>query len=216
MSLLLLFQGEAGGGGDPVIIDTTTLPDADVGVAYSETILASGGATPYSFAVTTGALPTGLSLNASTGEITGTPTTPGLVNFTITVTDDNSETDDQALSIDVIPATLAITTTSLPNWFDGVPYSQTVEATGGVAPYTFSVTVGSLPNGLSLTGASGLISGTPTVQATFNFTIRVTDDAAVTDDQAFSITISELPETGQRPRPSHGRWAYRVNTKIRR
>jgi hypothetical protein len=113
-------------------------------------------------------------------------------------------------------ATLAITTTSLPNWFDGVPYSQTVEATGGVAPYTFSVTVGSLPNGLSLTGASGLISGTPTVQATFNFTIRVTDDAAVTDDQAYTVTISELPATGQRPRPSHGRWAYRVNAKIRR
>jgi hypothetical protein len=109
-----------------------------------------------------------------------------------------------------------ITTATLPNWFDGVAYSQTVEASGGTAPYTFAVTVGALPDGLTLTGASGLISGTPTVQATFNFTIRVTDDAAVTDDQAFSITISELPETGQRPRPSHGRWAYRVNTKIRR
>ncbi|MHC4714723.1 MAG: Ig domain-containing protein, partial [Planctomycetota bacterium] len=70
-------------------------------VAYSETLAATGGVTPYSWSIVSGSLPTGLSLNSGTGEISGTPTTGGTSNFTVRATDSNTpaDTDDQALSI---------------------------------------------------------------------------------------------------------------------
>jgi hypothetical protein len=86
------------------VITTTSLPSGLVGVAYSQTVQASGGSTPRTFAVTSGALPTGLSLNASTGEISGTPTVEAAFSFTITVTDAVSATDDQAFSVSIASA----------------------------------------------------------------------------------------------------------------
>ena len=93
-----------------------------MGVAYSQTLAATGGVTPYSWAVVSGSLPAGLSLNSSTGEISGTPTAYGTSNFTVEVTDSDSPpaTDQQALSIYVAPETLTITTTSLPDGQIGV------------------------------------------------------------------------------------------------
>ncbi|EHN71779.1 Ig family protein, partial [Streptomyces coelicoflavus ZG0656] len=79
-----------------VTITTTSLPTPVIGVAYNQTVATSGGTAPVTFAVTTGALPAGLSLNAATGAITGTPTTAGAHSFTITATDANSLTDDQS------------------------------------------------------------------------------------------------------------------------
>ncbi|MHC4714722.1 MAG: putative Ig domain-containing protein [Planctomycetota bacterium] len=179
----------------PLEITTTSLPDGTVGIGYSQTLQATGGVTPYSWAVISGSLPAGLSLNSSTGEISGTPTTVETANFTVEVTDSDSppSTDQQALSIDVNAANLVITTTSLPNGAIGSPYSQTLQATGGVTPYTWAVITGSLPAGLSLNSSTGEISGTPTTQETANFTVEVTDSQTPTPDtdtQALSITIT--------------------------
>jgi hypothetical protein len=87
----------------PPNITTTTLDDGTVGVAYTETVEESGGQAPVTFAVTSGALPDGLSL-ASGGGITGTPTTAGTFNFTVTATANDSQTDSQALSITIAAA----------------------------------------------------------------------------------------------------------------
>lgn len=84
-----------------------------------------------------------------------------------------------------------ITQETLPDGRVGVAYSQDLEATGGTAPYTFAVQSGSLPTGLSLAGATGVISGTPTAVGEFTFTIRATDDGAVTDDQEFTVEITQ-------------------------
>ena len=102
------------------------------------------------------------------------------------------DTDDQALSIAVSPADLVITTSSLPNGAVSTAYSQTVQATGGATPYSWSVVSGSLPAGLSLGSSSGTISGTPTASGTSNFTVRVTDSQGTpdTDDQALSIIVT--------------------------
>ena len=80
---------------------------------------------------------------------------------------------------------LAITTTSVPYGTRGVPYSAQIQVTGGVPPYTFSLISGSLPAGVTLNGSTGLISGTPTVGGTFNFTVRVTDQAGTTASRSY-------------------------------
>ncbi|MHC4713441.1 MAG: putative Ig domain-containing protein [Planctomycetota bacterium] len=178
---------------DDVVITTTSLPDGTVDASYSQTVSATGGATPFMWSIDSGSLPSGLSLNSSTGEISGTPTTYGTSNFTVKVTDDwtPANTDTQALSIYVAPADLVITTTSLPNGAVDTAYSETVSATGGVTPYTWSIDSGTLPAGLSLNSSTGVISGTPTEADTDNFTVKVTDSQGTpdTDTQALSITV---------------------------
>ncbi|MHC4712317.1 MAG: putative Ig domain-containing protein [Planctomycetota bacterium] len=179
---------------EDVEITTTSLPDGDQGVSYSQTVSATGGDTPYTWSIDSGSLPAGLSLGSSTGTISGTPTSYGTSNFTVKVTDDWSpaNTDTQALSITVDPEDVEITTTSLPDGDQGVSYSQTVQATGGDTPYTWSIDSGSLPAGLSLGSSTGTISGTPTSYGTSNFTVKVTDDwsPANTDTQALSIYVA--------------------------
>ncbi|MHC4712243.1 MAG: putative Ig domain-containing protein [Planctomycetota bacterium] len=186
---------EAAGGPPPDLqITTTSLPNGQVNVAYSETLQATGGVTPYTWSIISGALPAGLSLTASTGEISGTPTTEETANFTVQVTDSQepADTDTQALSItiDPEPSGPTITTTSLPDGTRKVDYSAFVEATGGTPPYTWSIVSGSLPLGLSLNSSTGEISGNPKKAETKNFTVRCTDDASQWDEQALSITIN--------------------------
>jgi len=90
-----------------------------------------------------------------------------------------------------LPPPLEITTTSLPDGTVGVAYSQTLAATGGTTPYTWSRVGGSLPGGLSLS-EGGVISGTPTAEGDFNFTVKVTDANSQTDTQALSIHVGVI------------------------
>lgn len=161
-----------------VVISPSTLPGGMVGLAYTATVSASGGLAPYTFSVSTGALPAGLSLAASTGIISGSPTASGPSTFTVQVADAElpAVTATQSYTVTIVSA-LSITTASLPAANIGVSYTATLAATGGVTPYTWAVTTGSLPSGLTLNSTTGVISGTPTSAGTFNFTITVTDSA---------------------------------------
>ena len=179
-------------------ISSTSLPNGTVGVAYSASVSGSGGAPPYSWTIT--GLPAGLS---STGAlISGTPTQSG--TFTITVRINDSEATpvqvQVTLSLTINPASstpLSITTSSpLPGGTLGSPYPGTsITATGGTAPYTFSLASGSaLPQGLSISSGSpsATISGTPTATGTFQFTVNVQDSASspATAHATFFITIT--------------------------
>ena len=73
-------------GGNPVVIDTSSLPDAQVGVPYSAQLTVHGGKPPYVWSIISGALPAGLTLSSG-GLISGTPTTSGLSTFTVFVLD---------------------------------------------------------------------------------------------------------------------------------
>ncbi|HUB34355.1 MAG TPA: putative Ig domain-containing protein, partial [Bryobacteraceae bacterium] len=172
----------------PLTVTTSSLTNGTVGTAYSASLTASGGSGGYSWSVTSGSLPGGLSLNSS-GTISGTPTTAATSNFTVTVTDSSKSTTSQALSITINYPPLTITTSSLASGTIGVAYSASLSATGGSGGYSWSVTSGSLPGGLSLS-SSGTISGTPTTAATSNFTVTVTDSGNRTASQGFSIIVN--------------------------
>ncbi len=165
------------------------------GQPYTYSITTSGGADPLTWSVPTGTLPPGLTLNSATGVISGTPSTAGTYNLSATVTDSSSPNPQTATftcqSAFVIGAPLSVVTTSLPNGTFGMAYpSTTLQAQNGTSPYSWSVTAGSLPAGLTLSGA-GVISGTPTGFGPSTFTVTVTDSGTPvqTATQQFTITI---------------------------
>jgi len=140
------------------------LSDGEQGIDYGQleqSIGVSGGATPYMFAVTSGSLPDGLSLDPSSGDLTGTPTTLGTFDFTVQITDNNGFTSSQPLSINIIQP-IAITTLSLPDGTTNVSYDQVVATQYGEGSENFTVSSGSLPNGLNINSSTGEITGTPT------------------------------------------------------
>ncbi len=185
--------GGGSGGGGPLNITSATVDDGVVGTAYNDTVTATGGQGNKTFSISAGALPAGLTLSAA-GTITGMPTGPaGTAIFTVTVTDSASTpaTDNQVLTIDIVDP-LAITTAVLANTSVGAVYAATVVATGGAAPYTFTLSDGELPDGISL-GADGALSGTVLGSATTGtFTIDVADSSTpqLTQSQSYTVRVA--------------------------
>jgi hypothetical protein len=177
----------------PVVILSQSIPDAVKGVDYTATLVAAGGTSPYNWAVTTG-LSTltnlGLVLDPTTGIISGTPTasTATTANFTVTVTDAAGAQANVPLSINVFNA-LAITTNSLKGVNKGDVYSDTLMGSGGSSPYTWTITSGSLPAGLSLNSSTGVISGTATADGASTFIITLTDNSGRVVTKTLTITI---------------------------
>lgn len=137
---------------------------------------------------TMGNLPPGLSLNSSTGEISGTPSVAGSYTFSIQVKDANGATSAKNFTIVINTAPPVISTSSLPDGDLGSSYSQSLQAAGGSAPLNWSLDSGSLPAGLTL-NSSGLISGTPTQVGQFNFVVRVSDSQNQTDTKSLGMFI---------------------------
>ncbi|HEV2299923.1 MAG TPA: putative Ig domain-containing protein, partial [Candidatus Acidoferrales bacterium] len=171
--------------------------------SYTATLSASGGSQPYAWSIASGNLPAGLSLTASSGKISGTPTQSGSFGFTAKVADSSSplQTATQALTINVSTTTptntLIITTNSLPGAQISVAYSATLTAINGQAPYTWSIATGSgtLPPGLSLAASTGTISGTPTASSAYIFTAQVTDSSSTPQTATHTFTMTTIGRT---------------------
>lgn len=178
----------------PLAISTNSLPSGQVGVAYSATLVATGGTLPVNWTTTSGTLPAGLQLNASTGAITGTPTaTANNLALTFQVQDMGSpaQTKNVNLTLTIAASTLAISTASLPNGQVGVAYNQTLVATGGTKPYTWTMTSGTLPANLQLNAATGAITGTPTVSVTNTpLTVQVKDAGSPQQSKSVNLTLT--------------------------
>ena len=166
----------------------SSVTSGEVGVAFnSGAMTVTGGTAPYTFSVV-GTLPAGLTLNTSTGAVTGTPTAAG--SFSIKVVDANGVAATGTCAITIIAGPVA-TCSSVTSGEVGVAFnSGAMTVTGGTAPYTFSV-VGTLPAGLTLNTSTGAVTGTPT--ASGSFSIKVVDANGVAATGTCAITIIAGP-----------------------
>jgi hypothetical protein len=203
---IVIAAGPTPPAGCPTITLTpATLPGGRVGAAYTQQITASGGAAPYTFGVTAGVLPPGLLLTPA-GLVAGTPTAVGTASVTIRGTDANGCFATVVYSIVIAAAptppagcpTITLSPQTAPDGTVGVPYSLTIRGNGGTAPYTFGVTAGALPTGLTLT-AAGVVSGTPTTAGIATFTIRGTDANGCFAELTFRLPVATavpaMPQT---------------------
>jgi uncharacterized protein (TIGR03437 family) len=176
----------------PLAAPGGSLSAAQANIAYNATLTASGGTGLYTWTVIGGTLPTGLSLSGA-GVLTGTPTVAGTYSFTAQVTDTSGTTTSGSYTVVVNPAPLKlISSNTLPSGVVGATYPiQIFTANGGTPNYTFTISAGALPGGLTF--SNGQITGTPTASGTFTFTVLVTDS----NNQTASIPLSIIVTPAQ-------------------
>jgi hypothetical protein len=181
-------------GAAPLNISSTMLPTGVQGIAYNQVLTVTGGVSPYTWTIQGGHLPTGLMLTTG-GEITGVvDRNAATTSFTVQVTDSQTPVAAvarQGLSITINPP-LGIGTTTLPNGTVNLPYPATaLMATGGLAPFSWTVVSGSLPPGLALSTV-GQITGTATQVGPFSFSVQASDADGETATAPLTITIVGL------------------------
>ncbi|HWR53914.1 MAG TPA: putative Ig domain-containing protein [Bryobacteraceae bacterium] len=173
-------------------ITTAVLSNVRIGQTYAETLVSTGGVAPIAWAVKTGALPAGLTLDPATGKVTGSPTKGGLFRMEFQATDAKKLIATRPLTILVVVPMIEIRTQSLPGGQLNQPYSATLAADGGEPPISWSVTQGSLPGGLSL-DAAGSITGKPNAKGTFAFTVTATDPSGQKALHGYEIAVTNAP-----------------------
>ncbi len=174
-----------------IMLSPDNLTNAVKDQPYSQQITASGGTSPYSFAITSGNLPPGMSLS-STGLLSGTPTLLGLYTFTVGVTDNVGCPGELQYTLRVSTSsscpTITVSPSNLTNAVIGVFYSRQFTASGGTSRYTFALTGGSLPTGVTLS-SNGLLSGTPTTEGPYTFTITATDNEGCPGSSQLALEV---------------------------
>lgn len=169
-------------------VHTWTLPDATVGDAYAAQVQAVGGTGTFTWSLT-GEAASWLTVSP-TGTLSGTPATSGASTVTVAIADASGQQATRQLAL-VVRASLAVADLSLPAATQGRAFAAQLVATGGTGAYSWSVTEGALPAGLTLS-SSGAISGTPTSLGSSSFTVRVTDAAGATHTRAFTVVVARI------------------------
>lgn len=181
----------------PAITITPALPSAAVGTAYTGSVGAAGGVGTLTYSVASGVLPPDLTLNSSTGAISGTPKTAdvGTASFKITAADaygDSATSAALSLTVAAAPA-ITFTSSTMSAGTYNVAYGASAAASGGAGALTYSISAGALPQDLALNTNTGAISGTPSKAAdvgTFNFTVKAADAYGDSNTQAYQLLVS--------------------------
>jgi len=174
---------------DPVGVAEILLPVATQGRVYAAQLVATGGDGVYMWTLAGGALPPGVLL-ATSGALAGTSGEAGTFTFTVRAADRGNRVAERTLSLSVEPSP-TIQTTSLAPGVPGVPYAAQLIAAGGTRAYTWSLTDGALPSGMTLS-ADGAISGTPTALGSATFTVQVTDEAGASHSRTFTLAVAPV------------------------
>lgn len=181
---------------DPIVVTPVGVPPAVVTVAYTPVVfMQSGGEAPIMWSLAGGSLPPGLTFDPATGTLGGTPLAPGSFPLTVTATDVNACSGNVTFALDVQCASITLSPASMPDGRVGVAYQQTVTAVGG-GPFTFAMSAGTLPAGLTL-AADGTLAGTPTSAGPAAFSIAATGTGGCTGTAMYAFTVE--PETNELP-----------------
>ncbi len=181
------------GADGPTISSGPLLPISAAGRPVEVLVEAVQGKRPFSWSIISGTLPDGITFDPPTGRLTGTTASHGLFRFTVKVTDANGRVDQRVLALPVTATgePLTMVTAALPPATLGVPYSLTLQAGGGKAPYEWSLAASSLPAGLSL--SAGGISGTPTDPTSAAITLRLRDAFGFIVNRDFNLAVNIAP-----------------------
>ena len=170
-----------------IVLLPSGLPNGTQNITYSTTTFAAeGGTAPYTYSVSQGSLPAGLTLTTG-GVLSGTPTAPGSTTFKITVTDADGNTKSQDYSINIVAVVLSVSPATLADAFVSVPYSATFTASGGVGPYTWSISTVATPAGMTF--SNGALTGTPAAPGQWIFTVTATDSNGNTGGRQYNLFI---------------------------
>ncbi|HKV39193.1 MAG TPA: putative Ig domain-containing protein [Blastocatellia bacterium] len=184
----------------PLDVATSAIPDGSLGTPYQQQLSATGGIPPYAWSISQGALPAGLSVDTSTGLIHGTPSAGGDANFTVRVVDSQATSTEKPFSLRIISQPLTITPSTVPVAVTGSAYSLQLAGSGGLPPYTWAVSAGALPGGLSIDPATGLISGIPTAKGNFDLTISLHDQLSAITSVPLALLVvgpESVPHVGK-------------------
>ena len=184
-----------------VLVNKSPSTTLTAGTPYSYTFTATGTPSP-TFSTFSGSLPTGLTLNASTGVLSGTPTTGGSFTFVVRATNSGGSDDSAPITVAVAAAPSLVNESPPASGTPGTAYSYTFTATGSPSP-TFSTFSGSLPTGLTLNASTGVLSGTPTAVGSFTFVVRATNAAGTGDSASIVVVVANAaPAPAPAPAPA--------------
>ncbi len=171
------------------------LPVGTAGVGYRQAFIASGGIGPYRYSIGQGSgLPSELQFDVS-GILIGTPTAAGTYEFNVTAVDESDSglgPVTQTYRLTILAPEIRVVPPILPNATRAMPYSQSLVANGGTAPYAFAITYGVLPQGLELTPA-GVLAGTPSTAGNTLFVVTATDALGFTGAVIYDMAVLEAP-----------------------
>jgi hypothetical protein len=175
------------------VAPSLALPNATANVPYTFGLSVTGGTAPYFWSLSAGGLLSGFSIGQSTGVLSGTPAQAGTYPFTVSVADSNFGVASLTYQLTVQSTGLTISPVSPTPATVGTAYGFGFMAANGAPPLTWSVISGSLPPGLQLAGASGLLAGTPTSAGSYSFTLQVTDVTTATAQARFTLLVNPPP-----------------------
>lgn len=172
-------------------VGPATLPTAVVGAAYAASFVATGGDGAPIFTIVSGSLPTGITLDGSTGQMSGSAQSAGAFDFSVKLSNAVGQSVEAPFRIESY-SPLAITGADPPDGNVSVSYSHSLQASGGDGNHSWSLVGGSLPGGIAL-GTGGALTGTPNQTGTFDFTVRVVSGDSQSSTRAFSILVGPSP-----------------------